>query len=1205
MPLKFIATLLLTLSTLLSAVDRNEYVVPSNPNSGPRLEHSLGDQRVLVICTDTSDKPVTTWPPSSTSCRTTLQKLNDVFFNNSYGKISYSFIVVPEVIRLKKTSSSYSPLSEIDEGLPVAQAIDPMYAGSFDRVWQVNSVNWGSTGRAYLRGRDLGIGFSNNRYPQHEIAHTNGLYHVGGMLPLGTNPFTGNMNDGNGGEDIGGTTVLSTASRYQIKWLMPSEPNGFQVRNTSNPSAVAGIVRLYDTPSQLPLPGTNRGFLFPRQPIPGEKWGEKVTQKYVYYLMGYWDSTRGVTLHAMPSGSLNPYFWDNHAILHLDAGATSPSNVSKLHLRIGRSIRTPEGYCISPLLRVPATPTTPGGVDVEIRLGLDPGNHAPTVNPSVSPSAPTIGVPVTITANAFDADGDNLSYHWRVNDDPMLQETAAVPVVNRIFTTAGTYKYQVEVYDRRGGSASASVIITVADAPPTTGLASAYGVVKRKDTGVILPGATVSSQGKTCITDDKGQYFLRDLIPGSYYGVASIRGSKAGFTDSHPGGITLKANVTSLAKDIILPPLETDPIRIDFTNTSMTVDEGQTASVTLNRSGNPSVPVTVTYFITSDRAIPGVDFTPPPGIVTFAANQTTATIPIPIHTRPTTDPDRTLTLMLSKIQTTYIDIPSLKPSIQITIRDAGTSGPSLPVFLVHPSSTTVALNNPAIFSVVVTGSPSVFWQKSTDNGCTWSTVPDAVWNSLSMTPTSSYYDNQALIRCVASNSKGTVYSNPALLTVTGIQSVPLFQRSPTNQTTVVGISATFSLFVKGIPNPTLTWQRSVDGINWDTVPGGTGFSYVTGFFYTIASPVLSENNVSIRAIAKNSAGTATTPVVRLTVVASAQIPTVSNLADVNTTIGSNAYFSCTVTGIPTPNIAWQRSDDGGMTWATIPNYSLNYYYLSPVSILDNNALFRCVASNSAGTTYSRSALLTVRSVPVITTQPQSATVPASQSASFSVIVNGYPSPGLRWQRSDVPGSWYDLASATSAIYQFTPVVADSGAQFRVIATNIYGSATSAVARLTVTTGETNHPPTGTAGIDQTIALPLAAMLAASGNDPDGDVLSFSWKKTSGPGSVSFQNPNQANTIASFSIEGIYVLAVRVSDPLGAWIEDTVQITVQPPVRRVIMGVLSGAGPIPNLTIDMDAMYPGILQEDGSFRFDSDNKNVNHQFTFTIPPSLNN
>src|SRR5437899_2302975 len=77
----------------------------------------------------------------------------------------------------------------------------------------------------------------------------------------------------------------------------------------------------------------------------------------------------------------------------------------------------------------------------------------------------------------------------------------------------------------------------------------------------------------------------------------------------------------------------------------------------------------------------------------------------------------------------------------------------------------------------------------------------------------------------------------------------------------------------------------------------------------------------------------------------------------------------------------------------------------------------------------------------------------------------------------------------------------------------------------------NRAPTVDAGPDQTVYLPAEVTLKASANDdglPYGTLLT-SWRKASGPGSVSFANVNATRTRVSFSSAGTYVLRLDASD----------------------------------------------------------------------------
>jgi hypothetical protein len=94
----------------------------------------------------------------------------------------------------------------------------------------------------------------------------------------------------------------------------------------------------------------------------------------------------------------------------------------------------------------------------------------------------------------------------------------------------------------------------------------------------------------------------------------------------------------------------------------------------------------------------------------------------------------------------------------------------------------------------------------------------------------------------------------------------------------------------------------------------------------------------------------------------------------------------------------------------------------------------------------------------------------------------------------------------------------------------------------------NLAPVVSAGPDLTVTLPSGAFLDGSASDdglpdPPG-ILSFTWSKVSGPGTVTFGSSAAVDTPASFSAAGVYVLRLSAGD--GALTStDDVQVTVNP------------------------------------------------------------
>ena len=165
--------------------------------------------------------------------------------------------------------------------------------------------------------------------------------------------------------------------------------------------------------------------------------------------------------------------------------------------------------------------------------------------------------------------------------------------------------------------------------------------------------------------------------------------------------------------------------------------------------------------------------------------------------------------------------------------------------------------------------------------------------------------------------------------------------------------------------------------------------------------------------------------------------------------------------------------------------------------------------------------------PSISQHPASITVTAGQPASFSCAASGATPLSYQWQRNAA-----NISGATSTTYTIASTVSgDNGAQFRCVASNAYGSATSNAATLTVTSNTApvasiTSPASGT-----TYAAGNTINYAGAGTDAQDGALAagrFTWQvdlhhaththpfipATSGATSGSFVVPNTGETSAN-------------------------------------------------------------------------------------------
>ena len=127
----------------------------------------------------------------------------------------------------------------------------------------------------------------------------------------------------------------------------------------------------------------------------------------------------------------------------------------------------------------------------------------------------------------------------------------------------------------------------------------------------------------------------------------------------------------------------------------------------------------------------------------------------------------------------------------------------------------------------------------------------------------------------------------------------------------------------------------------------------------------------------------------------------------------------------------------------------------------------------------------------------------------------------------------------------TPSITTIPGNYTITITAINGSITRTSA-FTLTVNAANQAPVVNAGTDQTITLPATITLNGTATDdglPTG-ILTTTWSKVSGPGTVTFANSAALSTTASFSQAGSYMLQLTANDSVLSS-SDTIVITVNP------------------------------------------------------------
>jgi plastocyanin len=442
-----------------------------------------------------------------------------------------------------------------------------------------------------------------------------------------------------------------------------------------------------------------------------------------------------------------------------------------------------------------------------------------------------------------------------------------------------------------------------------------------------------------------------------------------------------------------------------------------------------------------------------------------------------------------------------------------------PVILVQPASVTGWEGGQVVLSVTAVGTPAPTYQWQRLSSSSW-----GVFNCKTATClfTVAASDNGAQFRVVVANSAGSVPSAVAMLTVNFLDVIA----QPTSQKVWAATTARFSVTVRANPVPiAYQWYQQAPGQVAAAIPGATTAIYIT--------PVTSaQNDQTVYWVSMcNGPYSKLSNRVVLTVVS--QAPTITyQPKNITTMEGTKVTFTVAATSAPPPTYQWQRWN--GAVWANIWGAAAASYTLTVWST-DDNAFFRAMVSNAAGSTFSSIAYLTVQYLHIVA-PPQSQLVAAGTRATFWVGVSADPANVTYQWYSSPPGT--AIQNATSWTYT-TPVlgVQNSGTLYWVTVSNgLLKQTASALLKVAVQ--------------DLTITAQPADLSVNAG-----DQVAFTVAATATKGPIGYQwykgqTPIPGATQTSYYIPyaaasdaGSY--SVIVSNPLGSITSRTAALAVGP------------------------------------------------------------
>jgi uncharacterized protein (TIGR02145 family) len=414
----------------------------------------------------------------------------------------------------------------------------------------------------------------------------------------------------------------------------------------------------------------------------------------------------------------------------------------------------------------------------------------------------------------------------------------------------------------------------------------------------------------------------------------------------------------------------------------------------------------------------------------------------------------TYTVVVSNSSGTVVSAPAT-----LTVTAAAVT----PTIVSQPQSQTVMTGQSITLAVSATGTGTLSYQWEKEGA----DISGATANTYSISNVQN--TNAGTYTVAVTNSVGSVTSLGAVITVSAAPVAPSIAVQPQSQTVTAGQNVTFSVTATGTGQLSYQWKEN-----------GTNISGATASSYSISN-VQSGNAGTFTVVVSNSVGNSVSNDATLTVTAAAVAPAITvQPASQTITAGQSVTFSVTATGTAPLSYQWEK-DGTDISGATANSFSIT-------NVQNSNAgTYSVTVSNSTGNAPSTGAVLTVTAAPVpptISSQPQSQTVTAGQSITFTVVASGAGTLSYQWEKNGAA-----ISGATASRFTLSNVQSGNAGTYAVVVTNSAGTDTSSGAVLTVNPA-TVAPSIITQPQSQTLTAGSSVefSVAATGTAP----LSFQW-----------------------------------------------------------------------------------------------------------------
>lgn len=827
------------------------------------------------------------------------------------------------------------------------------------------------------------------------------------------------------------------------------------------------------------------------------------------------------------------------------------------------------------------------------------GSAKLTVNTPVSissqPSNLTVlaGSPATFSVSATGT--APISYQWKKNGVNLPGATGSSYTISAT-TSASAGTYTVVVTNPAGSVTSGNAVLTVNTLVSITGQPTSLTVVTGSSATF-----SVTATGSSPLTYQwqKGGVDINGGTASSYT-IGSAQTADAGtykVTVTNPAGSVSSGSATLTVNT---------PVTITSQPADMTVVVGSSASFSVTATGTPklsyqwkknganiSTGTSATFSISSALSTSAGSYsvvvTNPAGSVTSGVANLTVNTPVNITKQPvslsvdagtlatfsvtatgtaplsyqwfkdgsTLSGGTSASLDLANVQSVNAgsyNVVVTNPAGSVSSGSASLKVSTPPYIIVQPGSLTVTAGTSATLSVTAGGVGPFTYQWLRNGVNLTSTYSSVVGNKTWLEAKADAESKGGHLLTLTSAAEYSKVKAQFGLTMLSDTWMGGYTKAPGNKVLtgwvwVTGEPWSYSNWSPNEPNYSggkEIYLHLYSAGTWNDLP--LSYSSIKGYIlekestspsFTIPSAQTSDAG-DYQVLVFNSEGCVGSTIVKLTVNTPVTILTQPASLTVNT--GSQASFSVKASGTAPLTYQWQK---GGVD---LPGATTSSY-LIPSAIWSDAGDYNVVVTNPAGSLSSGTAVLTVKTVPVILTQPAGTSVNAGDSATLSVAVGG-PGPfTYQWRKGGV-----NLAGATGSTYVIPTVTSAQEGNYDVVVTNTYGSVTSNAAAVVLNTGVTILTQPAGATVNPGVSKSLSVLV--SGTPP----ITYQWRKdgvnlSGGTQATYTINPTQALSAGSYDVVVANPYGTATSFPALLNVNTGVTITGQPVPLTVNPGTL--------------------------------------------------